>query len=458
MSFNLSRGTTSLVLLGTVAGVAALSSFYFLAQSKQAEAQTPPSVSLATPLATTVLSAQEFTDNIPADSREAKLAPRETLIELVTDLGADPEEASQSLHALYDAELIDPRRVRAGLTVKAQFRGSGETAQLASLTMSNEAGKQILSRRTSSGDFMPLVLEAHTEPVYKRVKATIDTSIYQAALSAGAHDQQVVDFAGIFAYDLDFQRDIQPGDTFEMVYEEMVDERGNRIRSGEVVFAAINGKALDKSYYQFTTEDDGATDYYGPTGESATKFLMKTPINGARLSSSFGYRTHPISGYNKLHTGTDFAAPTGTPIYAAGHGTVERANRYGGYGNYARIKHPNGYKTAYAHMSRFGPGVKAGKRIQQGDIIGYVGSTGASTGPHLHYEVLVNGKKVNAMTLDLPTGRKLADTPQIMEAFVEAREQIDAIREGGGVALASSDAVNEATGPAGTLEGAPPAP
>ncbi|MGB3626457.1 MAG: M23 family metallopeptidase, partial [Henriciella sp.] len=248
-------------------------------------------------------------------------------------------------------------------------------------------------------------------------------------LAKGARDQQVVDFAKVFAYDLDFQRDIHPGDQFEMVFEEMVDERGNRVRGGEVIYAAINGKALDKSYYRFTPSDDGAVDYFDPNGEAATKFLMKTPINGARLSSNFGYRRHPISGYNKLHKGTDFAARSGTPVYAAGHGTVERANRYGGYGNYVRIRHANGYKTAYAHLSRFGK-YRSGTRVRQGDIIGYVGSTGASTGPHLHYEVLVNGKQVNAMTLDLPTGRKLVDTPEIMAEFESVRDEIDAMRLG----------------------------
>ena len=153
---------------------------------------------------------------------------------------------------------------------------------------------------------------------------------------------------------------------------------------------------------------------------------MKTPINGARLSSNFGYRKHPISGYSKLHKGTDFAAPSGTPIYAAGNGVVERASRYGGYGNYVRIQHANGYETAYAHMLRYGPGVKAGHRIRQGEIVGYVGTTGASTGPHLHYEVLVNGSQVNAMSLKLPTGRKLEGP--ILKEFMQARAEVDQLR------------------------------
>ncbi|MEQ9315385.1 MAG: M23 family metallopeptidase, partial [Henriciella sp.] len=320
--------------------------------------------------------------------------------------------------------------------------------------ISNEAGKQILSKRMIDGTFMPVVLTAHTQPVERRITATIDTSIYETALAQGARDQQVVDFARVFAYDLDFQRDIHPGDQFEMVFEEMVDERGNRVRGGEVIYAAINGKALNKSYYRFTPSDDEVVDYFDPNGEAATKFLMKTPINGARLSSSFGYRRHPISGYNKLHKGTDFAAPSGTPVYAAGHGTIERANRYGGYGNYVRIKHANGYATAYAHLSRFGR-YRAGQRVRQGDIIGYVGSTGASTGPHLHYEVLVKGKQVNAMALKLPTGRKLADTPEIMAEFIAVRDQIDAARLGPAEAQMVS---GEEGGAFIDTDAAPPAP
>ncbi|MEO1787953.1 MAG: M23 family metallopeptidase, partial [Pseudomonadota bacterium] len=208
--------------------------------------------------------------------------------------------------------------------------------------------------------------------------------------------------------------------------EAFVDERGNPVRAGELIYAALDGKATTKGFYRFETPDDGVSDYYASNGESATKFLMKTPINGARLSSSFGYRRHPISGYNRLHKGTDFAAPTGTPVYAAGHGVIERSSRFGGYGHYVRIRHANGYQTAYAHLSRYGAGIKSGRRVRQGQVIGYVGSTGASTGPHLHYEVIKNGKHVNAMRLKLPTGRKLGGP--ILEAFDLHRAGVDQLR------------------------------
>ncbi|WP_040500525.1 M23 family metallopeptidase [Henriciella marina] len=444
---NLSRSTITLSMLGIAAVGTSLGVFHSLGQSRTAQAQPAATVQLASPLAATLLSAEGFDVEDQVITRDATLQPRETLIELVTDLGVGGTDASRSLQAIYDAELVDPRRVRPGLNVTAQFRGdTPATAELVSLSLSRDSGEQILSKRMSDGAFMPMVLQAHTQPVERRVAGEIDGSIYQTALAQGAHDQQVVDFAKIFGYDLDFQRDIHPGDSFEIVYEEMVDERGNRVSSGNVIYAAINGRRLEKSYYRFAPEDDGAVDYFNYDGESATKFLMKTPINGARLSSNFGYRRHPISGYNKLHKGTDFAAPSGTPIYAAGHGTIERANRYGGYGNYVRIKHANGYQTAYAHMSRFASGMRSGARVQQGDVIGYVGSTGASTGPHLHYEVLRNGSHINGMTLDLPTGRKLSETPTIFAEFVARRDEIDAIREtapapnSGGMMMASAEA------------------
>ena len=223
-----------------------------------------------------------------------------------------------------------------------------------------------------------------------------------------------------------YQREMRVGDEFEIVFEEYVDERGNYIRSGDILFAALDGYATDREFYRFTPSDDGITDYFDAEGEAARKFLMKTPINGARLSSNFGYRTHPISGYTRLHKGTDFAAPTGTPVMAAGNGTIERASRFGTYGNYVRIRHANGYQTAYAHLNGYGPGIRSGVRVQQGDIIGYVGSTGASTGPHLHYEVLENGNHINAMSLDLPTGRQLEGP--LLEEFNEARAEIDRIR------------------------------
>ncbi|MEL7283767.1 MAG: M23 family metallopeptidase, partial [Pseudomonadota bacterium] len=319
----------------------------------------------------------------------------------------------------------DARRVRPGLEVTAHVAGDSLNA----LSVNLDAGRRLLAKRMPSGEYQAMALDSRLIARPLTVRGNIETSLYQDAQALGAEDQQVVDFAQVFAYDLDFQREVHPGDAFEMVFNVMTDERGNVIRRGDVVYAALNGKAVNKSFYRFTTPDEDITDYFQANGESSTKFLMKTPINGARLSSRFGKRRHPISGYTRLHKGTDFAAPTGTPIYAAGNGVVERASRYGGYGHYIRIRHAKGYKTAYAHLSRYGRGIKSGRRVKQGDIIGYVGSTGASTGPHLHYEVYKNGKAVDVMRLKLPTGRKLAMDEEVFAAFKVERDRIDAIRQ-----------------------------
>lgn len=363
--------------------------------------------------------------------RTDELQPRDTLTDLMDRLGVSRSEANSALYSLYDEEFIDPRRVRPGLEVTAHVEAAPtdedpDAVRLIGLTLKHASEASLVVSRTSDGGFTAHELHTRLMPVTRRVSGTVQTSLYEAALDAGAHDAQVFDFAQIYAYDVDFQREMRVGDEFEIVFEEYVDERGNYIRSGDILFAALDGYATDREFYRFTPSDDGITDYFDAEGEAARKFLMKTPINGARLSSNFGYRTHPISGYTRLHKGTDFAAPTGTPVMAAGNGTIERASRFGTYGNYVRIRHANGYQTAYAHLNGYGPGIRSGVRVQQGDIIGYVGSTGASTGPHLHYEVLENGNHINAMSLDLPTGRQLEGP--LLEEFNEARAEIDRIR------------------------------
>lgn len=431
-----SHGVKSLIVLGLLGSVSAVLGVVSIGPASESGGISAAHASpVPPPLAATLLSATEFEPGFGAPTRKSDtLQRRETLTELVTRLGAEPSDAAAALHTIYEKEFLDPRRLRPGVKADA-FLTNGK---LTALNIKADAERNLFITRTATGDWTASELKARLSPTYHRVAAPIETSIYDAARKLGAGDQQVVDFASAFAYDVDFQREIHPGDSFEMVYETMVDERGTPVKTGELVYAKLNGRALTRGFYRFTPSDDGIGDYFDENGESATKFLMKTPINGARLSSSFGNRRHPISGYTRLHKGTDFAAPTGTPIYAAGNGTIERASRYGGYGHYVRIKHANDYKTAYAHMSRYGPGVRAGKRVRQGDVIGYVGSTGASTGPHLHYEVYIKGKPVNAMSLKLPTGRKLAETPEMLAEFELRKAEIDAIRSAQGAQLLAS--------------------
>ncbi len=250
---------------------------------------------------------------------------------------------------------------------------------------------------------------------------TIENNLYSSAVEAGIEPNVIVEFANIFGFEIDFQRDIRKGDKFEILYERFFDEDNVIRNTGKIIFASMSVNNKEYSLYNFKYKNE--IGYYDVDGKSAIKTLMKTPINGARLSSSFGFRRHPILGFNKLHQGTDFAAPTGTPIMASGSGTVVMAQKYKGYGNYVKIRHNSTFETAYAHMSKYGRGIKKGVRVNQGQIIGYVGSTGLSTGPHLHYEVLQNGQKVNSQRLKLPTGKTL--TNEARNLFEIERIKID---------------------------------
>ena len=234
---------------------------------------------------------------------------------------------------------------------------------------------------------------------------TIKNNLYSSAIEAGIEPNIIVEFANMFGFEVDFQRDIRNGDKFEVYYETYVDEDNIVRNTGKIIYASmfVNNKELSLYNFNFNNKEG----YYDEDGKSVIKTLMKTPINGARLSSSFGLRKHPILGYNKLHQGTDFAARRGTPIMASGSGVVTKAQKYKGYGNYVSIKHNSTYVTAYGHMSKYGRGIRKGVRVNQGQIIGYVGSTGMSTGPHLHYEVIKNGKRINSQRLKLPTGKVL---------------------------------------------------
>jgi murein DD-endopeptidase MepM/ murein hydrolase activator NlpD len=245
--------------------------------------------------------------------------------------------------------------------------------------------------------------------LYKKevvVKNVIKNNLYSSAIESGIEPNIIIEFARVFGFEVDFQRDIRKEDRFEILYERFVDDN-NKVRdTGKIIYASmyVNGEEINLYNFKFNNVED----FYDIKGKSITKSLMKTPINGARLSSSYGMRKHPILGYNKMHRGTDFAAPSGTPIMASGSGTVTRARWCGGGGNCVKIKHNSTYETIYAHMKAFAKGIKEGRKVKQGQIIGYVGSTGLSTGPHLHYEVIVNGKKVNSQKLKLPSGKILS--------------------------------------------------
>ena len=266
--------------------------------------------------------------------------------------------------------------------------------------------KKIQLTRSSETDLFTkkiIITNLNKRIIFKEGK--ILQSLYKAAIDLKIQPNIIVEFAGIYGFQVDFQRDIRKNDKFQIMYEVFEDDNGKIFETGNVIFADLKLSGVNNSLYYFGKK--GSEGHYDKNGRSVKKALMKTPINGARLSSAFGMRKHPIDGYNKMHRGTDFAAPMGTPIMASGSGIITRARWCGGGGNCVKIKHNSTYQTIYAHMKSFGRGIREGIRVKQGQIIGYVGSTGKSTGPHLHYEVVKNGKKINSQNLKLPSGKIL---------------------------------------------------
>ncbi len=261
------------------------------------------------------------------------------------------------------------------------------------------------THNTKIDNFEYTEIEKNLTKIITHKEAEISNSLYSAAINIDIQPNVIIDFARIYGFQIDFQRDIWKNDNFQIIYETFLDENKKILETGNIIYANLILQGKENPLYIFKTKE--GYEYFDEFGRSVRKSLMKTPINGARLSSSFGMRKHPILGFNKMHQGTDFSAPTGTPIMASGSGKIVKSRWCGGGGKCVKIKHNSTYSTVYAHMSKFGRGIKEGIRVKQGQIIGYVGSTGMSTGPHLHYEVIVNGKKVNSKKLKLPSGKIL---------------------------------------------------
>jgi len=265
--------------------------------------------------------------------------------------------------------------------------------------------KIYLTRQKKSDQFDQRIVVTKLKKDIVYGESIILESLYKSASNEKIPANIIIEFARIYGFQVDFQRDIRKKDSFQIMYEVFVDDKKNIIESGNILYANLKLSGEDNSLYYFDSRDSEG--HYDKSGKSVQKALMKTPINGARLSSSFGMRKHPIDGFNKMHRGTDFAAPMGTPIMASGDGVIKKSGWCGGGGNCVVIKHNSTYQTVYAHMSKFAKGIRKGVRVKQGQVIGFVGSTGKSTGPHLHYEVIVNGKRINSQTLKLPSGKIL---------------------------------------------------
>ena len=275
---------------------------------------------------------------------------------------------------------------------------------------------------TERFEYQEILTHLKKQMIFKEGK--IKQSLYKSAVDLNIQPNIIIEFARVYGFQVDFQRDIRKNDTFQIMYEVFRDDNNKILNTGNILFADLNLSGQSNALYFF--DDKKLEGHYDVNGKSIKKALMKTPINGARLSSSFGMRKHPIDGYNKMHRGTDFAAPEGTPIMASGDGVIIKAGWCGGGGNCIKIRHNSSYTTVYAHMSKFASLSKKGKRVKQGQVIGYVGSTGKSTGPHLHYEVIFNGKRVNSQKLKLPSGKILKDKER--EIFEVEKIKIDVLK------------------------------
>ncbi len=330
----------------------------------------------------------------------------DTLGNILRNAGLSGTEAYRVIHVLQD--VFNPRQLRQGQELTLTFdRGSKQRDPIFQgfrLILGPDREVQLVNCPNLGLMARNFSLDLETRPA--TATAEIRSSLYQAAVDAEMPIDVLMQMIRAYSFDIDFQRDIRPGDAIEVMYEEKYDENGHVIKTGSVLYASLHTRGNNLPIYRYEASD-GEVDFYDADGKSVRKTLMVTPIDGARISSGYGMRRHPIRGYNRMHRGLDFAAPTGTPIMAAGSGVVEYAGRNGAYGHYVRLRHPNEYHTVYAHMSRYGGGIRSGARVEQGDIIGYVGATGEATGPHLHYEVLHRGRHVNPSTVRTPPGRTL---------------------------------------------------
>ncbi len=413
-----------------IGGALALSSFASNDQAAQQVAAVEtipaiPTLSSADLYDFRSLSEQEL---IGGTTKSLILKPGQSLGPLLQKNGVDPNTAYGVTQAF--SKVHNPRDLRAGQRINLYFTGDG--TNFSGISLKPNSANTIFVNRALDGGFSSKKIAAEFTKTLVRVDAAIKNSLYLDAQALGAPDKVIVQFSHIYAHSVDFQRDIQPGDKFEMMFEVFRDHQGKTIKAGDLVYTSFSPRGKQSEFYLFENAK-GREGYYDENGKGAKRMLMRTPVNGARLSSRFGRRKHPILGYRKNHTGVDFAAPRGTPIMAAGTGTITRANRFSTFGNYVSIRHSDGYVTAYAHMKSFARGIKKGRRVVQGQTIGYVGTTGRSTGPHLHYEVHKNGRKINPMTLSTLSGKPLlkADRP----AFKKRMAEIIAEKAGAELAL-----------------------
>jgi murein DD-endopeptidase MepM/ murein hydrolase activator NlpD len=362
-------------------------------------------------------------DHSPALRKAAVTIRRgDTLLRVLQNEGVNGPEAHAAVQSL--AGTFDPRDIRVGQTIEVSLDTTADPRRSAldAFRIKVSPGHEVVVLRESQTSFAAHYIKAKTATELQAVRGTIKTNLYESAVQQGVPPQVLIEMIRLFSYDVDFQRDIRANDSFEIMFERHVTDDGIVVENSAIEYATMTLHGNTFKMYAFENED-GVLDYYNEAGKGIRKALMRTPINGARLTSYFGSRNHPVLGYTKMHRGVDFAAPQGTPIYAAGNGIIEMRQRWGSFGNYVRIRHGDGFSTAYAHMKQFAKGLAKGSRVKQGDTIGYVGTTGRSTGPHLHYEVLNNNGQVNPMKIRFPESKTLSGPA--LTAFQSKRNVLD---------------------------------
>jgi len=390
---------------------------------------------------------EQVTGGNPSGEHIHLVKKGDTVTSILRDQGATPEEAKSIAATLgargHDGGLKEGEKLR----ILMAPAGPGQRLQPYRVIVANDTAVEAVAALSDLGKYVAVDVQSMNTATEAADNSDDDDddgtgvrlyqSIYETALRNKVPPGVIEDMVRIYSYDVDFQRKVQPGDSFDVFYAGE-DEGTTSTDKPEVLFASLTVGGETKKYYRFQTPDDAVVDYYDETGKSAKKFLVRKPVNNAIMRSGFGIRRHPILGYVKMHTGVDWATPYGTPIFASGNGVIEKAEWEGGYGKYVRIKHNNGYETAYGHMSAFAKGMEPGKRVRQGQVIGFVGSTGQSTGAHVHYEILVNGRFVDPMRIKLPRGRSL-DGP-LLASFEKERDRLDAMMNNRGGAARISDA------------------
>jgi murein DD-endopeptidase MepM/ murein hydrolase activator NlpD len=359
------------------------------------------------------------------ESVEVKVRRGETLEGAMQRAGVTADEARQAVSAL--GQVMDTTRIRAGLAFEAAVAKPREDrgpTRLIGLSMRTGPASTLTLSRSFDGALRLRELEEQIRAETTVADGEIHGSLYESAAQLGATPAITAQVVKLFAHKLDFQRDIKAGDAFKLVFGRQVTESGKTVETGELEYAEIKGVR----FYRFD-RGGGDVQYFDESGKNIKGFLLRTPVDGARMTSSFGLRRHPVLGYARAHQGVDFGAGTGTPILAAGDGVVSKASRWGGYGNWLQIKHSGGWSTGYAHLSRYAKGVKPGVRVRQGQVVGYVGTTGLSTGPHLHYEVWLNGSRVNPVGAKVPQGTVLGGAE--LARFKANKARIDRLLAGG---------------------------